>query len=67
MHQLEVYTALFCLEYRVLPQDIKIELRIYQNNIVEVYTPNYEDITTIMNKIVDFDKMINRIKDGNIL
>ena len=27
MHQLEVYAALFCLEYHVNPEEIKIELR----------------------------------------
>jgi len=30
MKQLEVYTALFCLEYHINPSDINIELRLYQ-------------------------------------
>ena len=30
--QLEVYAALFCLEYLVSPYDIEIELRIYQRD-----------------------------------
>ena len=37
VHQLEVYAALFCLEYDKNPYDIKIELRIYQDNEVIVY------------------------------
>ena len=34
IEQLEIYAALFCLEYKVKPSDIGIELRIYQNNEV---------------------------------
>lgn len=34
MEQLEIYAALFCLEYRVKPMDISMELRIYQNDDV---------------------------------
>src|SRR6476619_7399522 len=37
VHQLEVYTALFCLEYNIDPREIKIELRIYQDNEVQIY------------------------------
>ena len=62
MHQLEVYTALFCLEYAVKPGDIKIELRIYQNDEVEVYVPEVEDIIAIMSKIVVFDRRIDILK-----
>src|SRR3954469_6633377 len=37
-HQLEVYTALFCLEYEIDPFSIRgIELRIYQDNTVREY------------------------------
>src|ERR1700751_3985263 len=31
-HQLEVYAAIFCLEYGVKPGEIEIELRIYQHD-----------------------------------
>ena len=30
VEQLEIYAALFCLEYKVKPQDIGMELRLYQ-------------------------------------
>lgn len=32
LKQLEIYAALFCLEYNKDPTSIKIVLRIYQNN-----------------------------------
>ncbi len=59
VHQLEVYAALFCLEYDKDPFSIKIELRIYQDNEVLVYDADPEDIVFIMNKIQEFDKLIS--------
>lgn len=58
VHQLEVYAALFCIEYGYDPRDIKIELRIYQDNEVSVYDADPEDIIFIMDKIQEFDKII---------
>ena len=63
MEQLMVYAALFCLEYRVKPVDIEIELRIYQNDEVLVHNPTVADILPIMDKIITFDKIINRIRE----
>lgn len=60
--QLEIYAALFCLEYRHDPNDITIELRIYQNNEVRVYPGDPEVIKFIMNKIVAFDKHIEAMR-----
>ena len=37
MEQLEVYAALFCLEYAKDPSKIDMELRIYQNNNIAVF------------------------------
>lgn len=61
-HQLEIYAALFCLEYDVNPNDIKIELRIYQMDEVHICEPKPEDILYIMSKIVNFDKQIDQIR-----
>jgi len=58
VHQLEVYAALFCLEYDKNPYDIKIELRLYQDNEVMVYDADPDDIVFIMNKIQEFDRII---------
>lgn len=62
MEQLEIYAALFCLEYDMRPGDINMELRIYQNNEIVIHIPTAEDIAPIMDKIVTFDKLLNRIK-----
>lgn len=61
--QLEVYAALFCLEYGISPFDIEIELRIYQRDEVRVFDPDPESILHIMDKIIDFDQQIERIKE----
>lgn len=61
MQQLEVYAALFCLEYRIKPGDIEMELRIYQNDEVLVHKPTAEDILPIMDKIVHLNKLLERI------
>ena len=62
MEQLMIYAALFCLEYDIKPADISIELRIYYQNDIIVANPEVDDIVPIMDKIVDFDKLINSIK-----
>lgn len=62
VHQLEVYAALFCLEYGHSPHDIEIELRIYQDNVVEVWDADPDDIQLIMDKIQEFDAQINALK-----
>jgi hypothetical protein len=66
MEQLEIYAALFCLEYKVNPADIDIELRIYQSDQILYHNPTAEDIATIMDKIITFDKLINKIKSEGV-
>ena len=58
MEQLEIYAALFCLEYRKKPFDISIELRLYQNDSVICHEPAPEDIMDIMDQIVKLDSII---------
>lgn len=62
MEQLLVYSALFCLEYRMKPSDIRMELRIYQNDEVLVHNPEVDEVVPIIDKIVSFDKLLNKIK-----
>ena len=64
MEQLMIYASLFCLEYRTKPNDIQMELRIYQNDDVEISNPDPDDIFAIMDKIVEFDKYLEKIKMG---
>lgn len=63
MEQLEIYAALFCLEYKVKPGDIQIELRIYQNDEIIYHNPTAEDIVPIMDKIVHLDKLLSKIDE----
>lgn len=61
MKQLEVYSALFCLEYDYDPKDIGIELRLYQSGEVIVHNPDPDEVRRIMEQIVRFDRRINDI------
>lgn len=63
MEQLKIYAALFCLEYGIKPGNIEIELRIYQSNEVLYHNPAADEIVPIMDKIITFDKIIDRIKE----
>lgn len=63
MEQLEIYAALFCLEYKIKPIDIEMELRLYQNDEILYYKPTAPDIVPIIDKIITFDKIINKIKE----
>ena len=61
IEQLEIYAALFCLEYKIRPSDIEIELRIYQNDEILYHNPEPEDILEIMDKIVHLNKVLEHI------
>lgn len=60
--QLEVYAALFCLEYRIKPFEIETELRIYQNDEVRIYDVDPDSIVHIMSKVMAFDKRIKALR-----
>lgn len=66
MEQLMIYAALFYLEYKYKPGDVSAELRLYQNDEIIVFSPNVDDILPIMDKIVSFDKIIEKIKEQEI-
>lgn len=63
--QLEVYAAIFCLEYSIDPFEIEIELRIYQRDEIRVFEPTPEAIVAIMEKIVEFDQQIESLKGAS--
>lgn len=63
MEQLIIYAALFCLEYSIDPENIDIELRIYQSDEVLVDNPEASIIRAIMDKIIYFDKKLSQIRD----
>ena len=63
MKQLEIYAAIFCLEYKVNPKDIeKIDLRIYQNDEVFLSEPDPEDILEVCDRIIHCDKVLNEME-----
>ena len=61
MEQLMIYAALFCLEYKIKPTDIEIELRIYQSDEILYHNPPAEDIRSIMDRIIYLDKMLEQL------
>ena len=63
MEQLMVYAALFCLEYKVKPGEIEMELRIYQNGEIVHHEPTAEDILPVMDCIVQNSRILERIHE----
>jgi hypothetical protein len=64
MNQLKIYAAFFCLEYAVKPGEIQTELRIYQNDEVEVWDTDVDELAHLMSKIIVFDSHIENLKMG---
>lgn len=64
-HQLEIYAALFCLEYgrelNFKPGDIQTELRIYQNDDIMVGSPGADIIVPVMDWIQIASKILEKI------
>lgn len=58
MEQLEIYAALYCLEYNVAPASIKFELRIYQSDEVVIKNSQTDDIVPVMDKIISYNKLL---------
>lgn len=63
VEQLEVYAALFCLEYKVDPMEIDIELRVYKNDEVVCHNPTGEGIVRIMQKIIHLDRLLESVSE----
>lgn len=66
INQLKIYAALFCLEYNVKPSDIEIELRIYQNDDIIFEIADPEEIMSIVEKIIRFDKSLRKYQEREI-
>lgn len=68
IEQLEIYAALFCLEYKKKPGDLNMELRIYQPGNLLTMNPEADDIVPIMDKIISSDKFLSKVeREGAIL
>lgn len=63
--QLEIYAAFFCMEYEIRPFEIdEIELRIYQNDEVQLYEGDPVNISLIIDKTIAFTKAIDRLEEA---
>ena len=63
--QLEIYAALFCLEYHKDPEQIKIELAIYQFGEINKAAGDPKDIRDLMDLIIEDDRVLNMMSlDG---
>lgn len=62
MEQLYIYAALYCLENFIKPEDIQMELRIYQNGEIFGVTPEAKDVHKVMDIIELDSKIIDEIK-----
>lgn len=67
MEQLLIYAALFCLEYKRKPSDLKFELRIYQGGNILLLNPSSEDINNVVKLAIDANRIIFKEKGGTIL
>lgn len=60
IRQLISYAALFCLEYKIKPGTIEMELRIYQNDEVVCHVPEVDEIVRVMDQIVRLDEALGK-------
>lgn len=68
IEQLLVYAALFCLEYKVKPEELnEIELRIYQLCEVLVHKPSSDEVRYFMNRIQQRDQDLNEFLERGVL
>lgn len=61
VHQLQVYAAFFCLEYKHKPTEIGFDLRIYQRNEVQMFETDPEDIARIMETVVAYSHKLDEL------
>jgi hypothetical protein len=64
MEQLMIYAALYCLQHRIKPYEISIECRIYQAGEIIFYSPTNEEMTDLVNNIVEKAKFIIAVRSG---
>lgn len=62
MDQLIVYACFFLIEYQFKPNEIKIALRIYQNDDIQEYVPELDELAHVIDKILTFDDLITKWK-----
>lgn len=63
MKQLLIYAGLFCYEYRFAPDQIRIILRIYQNDDIVEMEPDPMEMLLIMDRIATQAKLITYLRE----
>ena len=61
--QLIIYAGLFCLINYIDPTTIGFELRLYQNDEVNIKNPEPEEVIDFMNRMLEADKIITEIRE----
>ncbi len=61
--QLIAYAALFCLEYEIKPMTIAYDLRIYQNDDIEFYETDPEEVAYVVDRYIQADKLIKTFNE----
>ena len=61
-NQLLIYAAFFCHEYHFKPSEIKVELRLYQNNEVKKYIPDLPELMRVYEHVKWADTIITNLK-----
>jgi hypothetical protein len=60
--QLLIYSGFFMLEYDMLPGDLDfVEFRIYQNDAVEIWSPQIEDLAYVLDRIKTSDRILEEM------
>ena len=65
MEQLQVYAALFCLEYDLKPSELEFELRLYQWDGMVIDKPTVEDLLPIIDSIITIEKIAYNVEKEN--
>lgn len=59
-----IYACLYLLKYHLAPENVPVEVRLYQNNDILRATPDASELIPVMNKIIHFDKIMNEYAGG---
>lgn len=63
MRQLMIYAGIFCYEYSCSPHEIRIILRIYQNDKIEELIADSADILTVMSRIKTQSEIVAYLRE----
>ena len=66
IERLVIYAAFCCLEYRIKPGEIDIELRIYQNDEILYHKPEADEILPSMEKIITDNKNLQKFIEQEV-